>query len=225
MFTSTLDPKSKPTRRPRTPRNIPTNIPIKSLSRSLQEAPNGRRYPQGSGFWSLQASTLASSAPNQCKIDLFSYPSSYKPSKSPDPNPWIPRSRSLDPQIPIPGHQDPGSRPHPGSPGSPIPGFHSRSQSPDPGPTNAQIPVGQIRIADIRSQILLLQKFPSRGGPAAGGVALKIRRAAFYAVPAAFETMLPPTLRRRSAKYTSELVFSIGSEASYTHASEAHSRN
>ena len=50
-----------------------------------------------------------------------------------------------------------------------------------------------------------------QGGPAAGGGAHKIRRAAFSsssAVPAAFETMLSPTLRRRSAKYTSELVFS-----------------
>ena len=34
-----------------------------------------------------------------------------------------------------------------------------------------------------------------------------------------------PDTSQKVGKYTSELVFSIGSEASYTHASEAHSRN
>ena len=62
-------------------------------------------------------------------------------------------------------------------------------------------------------------------GAAAYAKRTGIRRAAFHAVPAAFEIMLPPTLRRRSANIQAELVFSIGSEASYTHASEAHSRN
>ena len=51
---------------------------------------------------------------------------------------------------------------------------------------------------------------------------VEIRRAAFHAVPAAFETMLPPTLRRRSANVQAS---SRGSEASFTHASEAHCRN
>ena len=44
-----------------------------------------------------------------------------------------------------------------------------------------------------------------------------IRRAAFHAVPAAFATMMPPTLSQKVGKYASELVFSyLGSEASYT---------
>ena len=150
-------------------------------------------------------------------LRAFPVPRSQSPTPLTDPGPRIPRSQSLDTQIPpsrislipVPRYPDP---------------------TPDPNP-RIQIPrmprslSDQIRIADIRSQILLPQKYPARGGPAAGGVALKIRRAAFHAVPAAFEIMLPPTLRRRSANIQAELVFSIGSEASYTHASEAHSRN
>ena len=79
-----------------------------------------------------------------------------------------------------------------------------------PNPSNWPLPKSpQIPFPNHPKPVLRPSKPTS--GPAAEGVALKIRRAAFSsssAVPAAFGIMLPPTLRRRSAKYTSELVFS-----------------
>ena len=86
--------------------------------------------------------------------------------------------------------------------------------------------IGSITLMIPRSQLpgFLIPEIPARGGPAAGGVAHKIRRAAFTRSQRRLESCCPRHFAEGRQIYKRACIF-LGSEASYTHASGAPSRN